>query len=481
MVTEAFRAVMAGGASGDPNRATAHPTARNASGGDARRPFWQVHRDEAAAPPQNGPAARPPPPVAPRTRVHLRPAMDRRLERRMGRRPRPPPRVLPVVLGPGGKRGRRSAGGGGGGGGGAYAAEGYDDVPRDEDYDPYAHGYAHGAGTREDPTTFDVDDGSFPGDDWDAPPPTPRTPASRVRILPEEGPAAPWTTPRGSRAVTRGAPRAGTAEGRPGGGNPRAPSIRRRRRAEPRDPNAPTSASTSTRTTPTRATRRTTISSRMIRAVRRRRPQPRAIGSRASAPAARRSRRRSRGALARVANRAAPGPGADTGEDTPEGTPPRLPRGAIDGPRRRATPPASSGPRPREVTVSGTTPTTWGIPANSIAPRARRRRSRRRSGGIRSRGGGWGRRRRGETSQSARARVREREGPREPVAAEGDERIIEVEVEVRCRRGAGRENGGVDAEEIPPPRKRPSPLDEPRIPHTRVPRKKFAQATLAFG
>ena len=51
VVTEAFRAVMAGGASGDPNRATAHPTARNASGGDARRPFWQVHRDEAAAPP----------------------------------------------------------------------------------------------------------------------------------------------------------------------------------------------------------------------------------------------------------------------------------------------------------------------------------------------------------------------------------------------------------------------------------------------
>ena len=32
-----------------------------------------------------------------------------------------------------------------------------------------------------------------------------------------------------------------------------------------------------------------------------------------------------------------------------------------------------------------------------------------------------------------------------------------------------------------PPRKRPSVLDEPRIPHTRVPRKKFAQATLAFG
>ena len=188
------------------------------------------------------------------------------------------------------------------------------------------------------------------------------TRTSRVRIPPGKKLAPPRTMPRGSRGGTRGAPRAETAEGRLGGGNPRALSSRRRGVSvgATRAPAAATPTSTSTRTTPTRATRRTTICSRTIRASRSRRLHPRAIGSRASAPAVRRRRRR-RG-LGRVANR-----GADAGGDTPR----RLPRGAIDGPRLRATRLViSESEASASATASDTTPTTWGIRANSIAIRS---------------------------------------------------------------------------------------------------------------
>ena len=295
VVTEAFRAVMAGGASGDPNRATAHPTARNASGGDARRPFWQVHRDEAAAPPPkwscraSTTAGRAPEPASTSA-----PRWTDGSSGGWGDDPAPVrPRVLPVVLGPGGKRGWRSAGGGGGGARGreAYAAEGYDDVPRDEDYDPYAHGYAHGAGTREDPTTFDVDDGSFPGDDWDAVGDADvagsNTTGEETRTTADD---AAWFSRWNARSAAGGNGGGTSRWGQPTGRvEPSEVASRWGARALAA---AATPTSTSTRTTPTRATRRTTICSRTIRASRSRRLHPRAIGSRASVPAVRRRRRR---------------------------------------------------------------------------------------------------------------------------------------------------------------------------------------------
>ena len=52
----------------------------------------------------------------------------------------------------------------------------------------------------------------------------------------------------------------------------------------------------------------------------------------------------------------------------------------------------------------------------------------------------------------------------------------------------GQENAGANAgpqtgtsPSIPPTRKRPAVLDEPRIPHTKLPKKAFTQATLAFS
>ena len=258
----------------------------------------------------------------------------------MGRRPRPRRASSRWSSGRAGSAGGAPPGAGAGAGAGAYAAEGYDDVPRDEDYDPYAHGYAHGAGTREDPHNLRRRRRVFPRR---------RLGRRRRRVArgrrgfeypPGKKPVPPRTMPRGSRGGTRGAPRAETAGGTSRWGQPTGRAGCRSVASPPGSSRAAaaTPTSTSTRTTPTCATRRTTICSRTIRASRSRRLHPRAIGSRASAPAVRRRRRR-RG-LGRVANR-----GADTGGDTPR----RLPRGAIDGPRLRATRLVISDPRSREV------------------------------------------------------------------------------------------------------------------------------------
>lgn len=41
--------------------------------------------------------------------------------------------------------------------------------------------------------------------------------------------------------------------------------------------------------------------------------------------------------------------------------------------------------------------------------------------------------------------------------------------------------GGGGGSAAPPPRQRSALLDEPRVPHTKLPRKEFTQATLAYG
>ena len=361
VVTEAFRAVMAGGASGDPNRATAHPTARNASGGDARRPFWQVHRDEAAAPPPkwscraSTTAGRAPEPASTSA-----PRWTDGSSGGWGDDPAPRRASSRWSSGRAGSAGGAPPGAGAGAGAGAeaYAAEGYDDVPRDEDYDPYAHGYAHGAGTREDPTTFDVDDGSFPGDDWDAvgdadvagSNPT----GEETRTTADD---AAWFSRWNARSAAGGngggtsrwgqpARPVEPAEGRLGGGNPRAGRRDADFDVDAYDPDA--------RDTPYDDLLEDDPGVEVA-------PPPSASDWITGVGAGGATTSKTSGAWA----------GGESGGGRGGDTPRRLPRGAIDGPRLRATRLViSESEASASATASDTTPTTWGIRANSIAIRS---------------------------------------------------------------------------------------------------------------
>ena len=483
VVTEAFRAVMAGGASGDPNRATAHPTARNASGGDARRPFWQVHRDEAAAPPPkwscraSTTAGRAPEPASTSA-----PRWTDGSSGGWGDDPAPRRASSRWSSGRAGSAGGAPPGAGAGAGAGAeaYAAEGYDDVPRDEDYDPYAHGYAHGAGTREDPTTFDVDDGSFPGDDWDADGdadvagsnPT----GEETRTTADD---AAWFSRWNARSAAGGngggtsrwgqpARPVEPAEGRLGGGNPRAGRRDADFDVDAYDPDArdtpyddlleddpgvevapPPSASDWI--TGVGAGGATTSKTSGAWA------GGESGGGRGGGYAVEAAARRHRwSATASYATgdfrKRGVGFGNGFGYDADDlGDPSELDRDTIgyvvdDDPRVS-----------RDGGVVFGDENDGAKPSNPLA---------RASGNAK------------EPAYTSRRRVTNGSVPKTKSKSKSKSKSV--------RRGAGlgsstRPDEHAAADDDAPPRKRPSVLDEPRIPHTRVPRKKFAQATLAFG
>ena len=397
----------------------------------------------------------------------------------MGRRPRPRRASSRWSSGRAGSAGGAPPGAGAGAGAEAYAAEGYDDVPRDEDYDPYAHGYAHGAGTREDPTTFDVDDGSFPGDDWDAvgdadvagSNPT----GEETRTTADD---AAWFSRWNARSAAGGngggASRWGQparpvepAEGRLGGGNPRAGRRDADFDVDAYDPDA--------RDTPYDDLLEDDPGVEVA-------PPPSASDWITGVGAGGATTSKTSGAWA----------GGESGGGRGGGY-------AAEAAARRhrwsATASYATGDfRKRGVGFGNG----FGYDADDLGdpseldrdtigyvvdddPRVSR------DGGV-----VFGDENDGAKPSNPLARVRERERTREHVASEGDERIrsqneVEVEVEVEV----GSSGAGLGSSTQPdehaaddddaPPRKRPSVLDEPRIPHTRVPRKKFAQATLAFG
>ena len=500
VVTEAFRAVMADGASGDPNRATAHPTARNASGGDARRPFWQVHRDEAAAPPPkwssrapttDGRAAEPASTSAPRWTAGSSggwgddPAARRASSRWSSGRAGSVGAAPPGGPGPG-------AGAGAGAGAGGYAAGGYDDALRDEDYDPYAHRYAHGTGTREDPTTFDDDDddGSFPGDDWDA-----AAAADAAAGVAGSNPTGGGTSTTADDAAWFSRWNARSAAGGNGGGTSRwgqparpvepARATRPGSRSERREVVVDVDAyDADARDTPYDDLLEDDPGGEAA-------PPPAASDWLTGVGAGGATKSKTRGARASGDSRGAgSGGGYGYGGRYAGGYAADGGYAAEAAARRHrwsATPSYASGDF-RSAPARGDG---FGYDADDLGDPSELDRA---AGGVvdvdggvpggSARGVGAGDEDDGAKPPNPLARASG--NAKEPAdtsrrrATNGSSKSKSKSRSVR-RRGAGRENAGVDAEEIPPPRKRPSALDEPRIPHTRVPRKKFAQATLAFG
>ena len=489
VVTEAFRAVMADGASGDPNRATAHPTARNASGGDARRPFWQVHRDEAAAPPPkwssrapttDGRASEPASTSAPRWTAGSSGGWgDDPAARRASSR---------WSSGRAGSVGAAPTGGpgaGAGAGAGGYAAGGYDDALRDEDYDPYAHRYAHGAGTREDPTTFDDDDGSFPSDDWDDAAAADAADAGVAGSNPTGGGTsttaddAAWFSRWNARSSAGGNGGGTSRWGQPARPVEPAPPTRRATRSE--RPEVFDAYDADARDTPYDDLLEDDPGGEAA-------PPPAASDWLTGVGAGGATKTKTRGARAGGESRGA-GSGGGYGGGYAGGY---AAEAAARCHRWSATPSYAPGDF-RSAPARGNG---FGYDADDLGDPSELDRA---AGGVddvddddvhddvpggSARGLGAGDGDDGAKPPNPLARAsgnaKDPAGTSRRRATNGSSKSKSKSRSVR-RRGAGRENGDVDAEEIPPPRKRPIALDEPRIPHTRVPRKKFAQATLAFG